>query len=332
MVFRCWRMDWTCTGEVYTWTEDRQAWPRRRTTAGGYIHGLGTASRKGFARMVIRDSGTCWTCLRMFSLLSQCVRSFRPTSRSQVRDQVFFGCLRDILVRSGSCHLVGHLYMVGCCASSCTHIKPFGRKNESVSGWTRVVSHVHVSGHLCMVAEPRCVPRRWLGLESCHEGYVGRTTEQLERSLQQAGNALQAANCRIATLETAAGAPTPLATTTPSASMVDLRVLGKPSHFAGDDEAPWKSWSFVMLSFSAAVSPELRALMEKARTTADDMRNVNLTPSEQVWSRELYYMLSLSTSGEAQRRLPNVSEGGSRNTTTEDSHEVRRHAQADSLV
>ena len=98
--------------------------------------------------------------------------------------------------------------------------------------------------------------------------------EQLERSLQQAGNALQAANYRIATLETAAGAPTPPATTTPSASMVDMR------------------WSFVMLSFSAAVSPELRALMEKARTTADAMRNVNLTPSEQVWSREAVHAQS----------------------------------------
>ena len=50
--------------------------------------------------------------------------------------------------------------------------------------------------------------------------------------------------------------------------MVDMRVLGKPSNFAGD-EASWKSWSFVILSFSAAVSPELRALMEKARTTAE---------------------------------------------------------------
>ena len=64
-----------------------------------------------------------------------------------------------------------------------------------------------------------------------------------------------------------------------------------------------------MPSFSAAVSPELRALMEKARSTADDVRNVNLTPVEQVWSRQLYCMLSLSTSGEAQRRLQNVPEG-----------------------
>ena len=47
-----------------------------------------------------------------------------------------------------------------------------------------------------------------------------------------------------------------------------------------------------MLSFSAAVSPELRALMEKARINVDDMLNVHLTSAEQVWSRQLYYMLS----------------------------------------
>ena len=39
-----------------------------------------------------------------------------------------------------------------------------------------------------------------------------------------------------------------------------------------------------MLSFSAAVSPDLRSLMEKARTAATDMTNVNLTSSEQVWT------------------------------------------------
>ena len=126
--------------------------------------------------------------------------------------------------------------------------------------------------------------------------------EQLELSLQQAGSALQVANYRISSLEIAAG------TTTSAASMVDMRVLGKPSIFAGDD-ASWKSWSFVMLSFSAAVSPELLALMEKARTNVADMLNVHLTSAEQVWSRQLYYMLSLSTSGEAQRRLQNVPEG-----------------------
>ena len=95
---------------------------------------------------------------------------------------------------------------------------------------------------------------------------------------------------------------------------------------------------FTLRARPAAVSPELRVLVEKARTTADDMRNVNLTPAEQVWSRQLYYMLSLSTSGEAQRRLQNVPEGEcpeawkAGTLRAEDSHEVRRRAQADSLV
>ena len=35
-----------------------------------------------------------------------------------------------------------------------------------------------------------------------------------------------------------------------------------------------------MLSFSAAVSPELRTLMEKARTTDTDVQNVNLTAAK----------------------------------------------------
>ena len=93
--------------------------------------------------------------------------------------------------------------------------------------------------------------------------------EQLERSLQQAGSALQAANCWILSLETAAGSTTSA---------------------AGDDS-------------------KLRALMEKARINVDDMLNTHLTSAEQVWSRQLHYMLSLSTSGEAQRRLQNVPEG-----------------------
>ena len=56
-----------------------------------------------------------------------------------------------------------------------------------------------------------------------------------------------------------------------------------------------------MLSFSAAVSPELRALMEKATTTADDMKNANLTPAKQVWSRQLYYICSARARAERRR-------------------------------
>ena len=45
-----------------------------------------------------------WTCL--FSLLSLCVGSFRPTSRRGAKDNVNNACLRDILTRSGCPHLV----------------------------------------------------------------------------------------------------------------------------------------------------------------------------------------------------------------------------------
>ena len=89
--------------------------------------------------------------------------------------------------------------------------------------------------------------------------------EQLEQALQQAGTALQAANYRIAALEASAGAP---------ATLRQQLHLSRWLTCTGD-EASWKSWSFVMLSFSAAVSPDLRALMEKARTAATDMRNVS---------------------------------------------------------
>ena len=45
---------------------------------------------------------------------------------SAERDQVYDACLRDILVRSRCCHPVRHSFLVGCGASSCTHIWPFG--------------------------------------------------------------------------------------------------------------------------------------------------------------------------------------------------------------
>ena len=67
--------------------------------------------------------------------------------------------------RPRCCHPERHLFMVGCCASSCTH-----QAIESVSEWKRVVSHHHVSGHLCMVAEPSCVLRRRFPLDSTHDG------------------------------------------------------------------------------------------------------------------------------------------------------------------
>ena len=129
-----------------------------------------------------------------------------------------------------------------------------------------------------MVAERSCVLRRWFALESRHDGHVGIATGAVGTGTaacweRTAGRELQ--DCDSGKGGWCAGHPCDNS----------FMCLGKPFNFAGD-EASWKSWSFVMQSLSAAVSPELRALMEKARTTAEDMRNVNLTLSEQVWGRQ----------------------------------------------
>ena len=64
-----------------------------------------------------------------------------------------------------------------------------------------------------------------------------------------------------------------------------------------------------MRAFAAALSPELRRLMDSAVATPNAIVNSALQPEEQKWSRQFYYMMSLTTNGEALRRLQNVSEG-----------------------
>ena len=94
--------------------------PLEGTSTDSALHHV-LASR-GWSLMTLGRTGLVFIC---FSLLSLCVGSFRATSRRRARDQVKNAELRDILVWSGCCHLVRHVYIVGCCASSRTHIKPF---------------------------------------------------------------------------------------------------------------------------------------------------------------------------------------------------------------
>ena len=73
-------------------------------TAGGFIHGLNAASRAGFARMVTRDTGNV---LDLFVLSLVAVRRFvSPHIEEACERSRKNVCLRDILVRSGSRHLV----------------------------------------------------------------------------------------------------------------------------------------------------------------------------------------------------------------------------------
>ena len=83
MVFRCWRMRCAlvrCTDSMLHHVRASHGWS-------------------------LETLETCWTCL--FSLLSLCLGSFRPTSRRCVGDHASNACSRDILMmRSGSRHLV----------------------------------------------------------------------------------------------------------------------------------------------------------------------------------------------------------------------------------
>ena len=147
MVFRCWRMRCAlarCTHELKT--------GKRRPVAERPLEGTST----NLLHHVRASHGWSHETLDIFSLLSLCVGSFRSTSRGRVRDHVNNACVRDILMRSGGRHLVDICTWLIVNASSCAHIKPFGRETESVSEWKRVVFHlspVLVSGHLCTILQ-----------------------------------------------------------------------------------------------------------------------------------------------------------------------------------
>ena len=122
--------------------------------------------------------------------------------------------------------------------------------------------------------------------------------------------ALQDSQARVAALEAAGSASVapPAPAPSPSPSLVDMPVLGKPANFSGDRES-WRSWSFTVKAFAAALSPDLRQLMDAASATPNNIQNAAMTADEQKWSRQLYYMMSLTTNGEALRRLQHVAEG-----------------------
>jgi len=64
-----------------------------------------------------------------------------------------------------------------------------------------------------------------------------------------------------------------------------------------------------MKAFAAALSSDLRLLMDQAATLTTAIKNTTMTADEQKWSRQLFYMLTLTVNGEALRRLQNVQEG-----------------------
>ena len=77
----------------------------------------------------------------------------------------------------------------------------------------------------------------------------------------------------------------------------------------GSEAEGWRAWAFTMRALCSDLSADLRVVMDRAQVTERVVRNAALTANEQNWSRQLYYILSLTLTGEAQRGLQNVTEG-----------------------
>ena len=90
--------------------------------------------------------------------------------------------------------------------------------------------------------------------------------------------------------------------------MVDMRVLGKPSRF-DDNHDGWRSWLFTVKAFAAAISSDLRRVIDRAAVKPNAIRSTGMTDAEATWSRQLHCILSRTLTGEAQRRLQSVTEG-----------------------
>ena len=72
--------------------------------------------------------------------------------------------------------------------------------------------------------------------------------------------------------------------------------------------------------------------MDCAAVAPHVIRNIGLTDGEATWSRQLYKILSLTLTGEAQRRLQNVTEGEGAEAwrvLVEGRGRVRRHDEGD---
>ena len=113
--------------------------------------------------------------------------------------------------------------------------------------------------------------------------------------------------------------------------MVDMRVIGKPSNFDGD-EASWKSWSGSLARTACSDGKgqdDGRRHEERephsGRAGVEQTVALHAQPEHERGGAE-------ETAERARGRWDRCVEGVLGTPRAEDHHEVRRHAQADSLV
>ena len=95
---------------------------------------------------------------------------------------------------------------------------------------------------------------------------------------------------------------------TGATSLIDTRLLGKPSRFSGDTDAEGRStdgillhtWSFTTRAYAAAMAPRMSALMKDAASMSespDDVSNEDLGDEDTKHSITLYFVIALLVKG-----------------------------------
>ena len=83
-----------------------------------------------------------------------------------------------------------------------------------------------------------------------------------------------------------------------SMSVVDTRLLGRPSTFGGA-EAEWPDWAFSMRAYGAAIDAAFPGAMEVASRATAPVLVTTLGVPEQNVARQLFFMLAMMTKGPA---------------------------------
>ena len=81
-------------------------------------------------------------------------------------------------------------------------------------------------------------------------------------------------------------------------SVVDTRLLGRPSTFGGA-EAEWPDWSFSMRAYGAAIDAAFPGAVEVASHATAPVLVTTLGVPEQNVARQLFFMLAMMTKGPA---------------------------------
>ena len=100
---------------------------------------------------------------------------------------------------------------------------------------------------------------------------------------------------------------TDVSTTPPG--VIDTRTLGKPKSFAGQT-SEWTTWQFTFKAFACAVHPKMKEVFDlTTRKGADPVNASDITFELQSLSTQLYYMLVMMLSDQAQEIVRNSLEG-----------------------